>query len=134
MGGVKLIGETGSRRSRIGRRVGSSNRDKITRLESPATVILSAALLEARLSVGVAIDSRCGADSAPRPELKLSAYSGRCWNEVGFMMTLNVPGAEASAFLSRSSSVVSIAKGGRSSAGEPILDGADEMSAAVACD
>lgn len=42
-------------------------------------------------------------------------------------MTLNVPGSEASALRSRSSSVVSVANGARSSMVEPALEGAGEV-------
>ena len=50
--------------------------------------------------------------------IRSSAYSGSVEKLSGITTTWYVPGLEASAFLSRSSSEVSRAKGGRQSLGE----------------
>lgn len=128
-GRVDDTGEVGDFSSRVERLLRSSNRGRITILESPgigmASVIESLPML---LASEVAIDARRSGDTPVRFDSTSSVvYSGRCWKDSGLTITLKVPGTDAPAFLSRSSSVNSDSNGGISSIAEPTLDGAGEV-------
>lgn len=128
-GGVDDTGEVGDFVSRVERLLGPWNRGRITMLESPGTGMAS--LMESlptQLTSEVAIVVRRNDDTPVRFGSTSSiVYSGRRWKDSGLTITMKVPGADAPAFLSRSSSVNSDSNGGISSMAEPTPDGTDDV-------
>lgn len=125
---VGTVGDVGDFNSLVERPLRSSNRGRMTILGSPGVGIFSISKsLPKLLASEAAIEGRrrgtipflLGSESS-------GEYSASCWKDSGFTMTLKVPGSEASALRSRSSSVNRVANGARSSVVEPAFEGADE--------
>lgn len=127
-----LVGEVGDFNSFVERRLKSSNLGKMTMFGSCGRA--TASIIESRpklLARDAATDPRRSMGSPP---LLLSPSFADCsvqfWNESVLTITLNVPGVEASALRSRSSSVNRVANGPRSSTVDPALDGAGDATPA----
>lgn len=127
-GRVDTVGDVDDFSSLVERLLRSSNRGSMTTFGSPGTGMASInESLPKLLANEAAIEGRRNGTTPSFLESESSGeYSARCWKDSGFTITLKVPGSEASALRSRSSSVNKVAKGARSSMVEPALEGADE--------